>query len=116
MFKAEMVVIMFEMALVFPKIMTISRITRRSKEQIDISSIHLGQLSLPRKKALYIILFISFLLFLPIHWMFTAFYCVCSSRLIVHVLNIIGQPRVYRNKYKSAENPRFLGLRVQYIT
>ena len=41
MFKAEMVAIMFEMALVIPKIMTISWITR-SKEQIDISSIHLG--------------------------------------------------------------------------
>jgi len=35
----------------------------------------------------------------PIH-------CVCSSRIIVHVVNIIGQSRVCRNKYKSAENAR----------
>jgi len=37
-----MVAIMFEMAVVIPKIMTISRTTTRGKEGIEISSIHLG--------------------------------------------------------------------------
>ena len=41
-FKAKMVAIMFEMAVVIPKIMTISRTTTRGKEGIEISSIHLG--------------------------------------------------------------------------
>ena len=34
------------------------------------------------------------------------FYCVCSSRFIVYVHNMIGQSRVCRNKHNSAENTR----------